>query len=441
MTPRAVLALLVLAGRAAAFSQTVAVTDPASKTRAAFLTLGAGARPAGMGEAFTAVADDASAVSWNPGGLAQLNAFSAIAQYQVVGAGAGMSYAAAAIPAGPGVLAAGLTMLTYGSLDGRDDNGAKIAAESFADVAGVASFGMAHPAGLVVPGTSGVAAEIVHEAAGDTLIGLCAGSVIPVSSWLRAGWAVQHLGPGKDGTAMPGLAKVGVRLAPRRVFVLAADAGWLLAAARPWAAAGAELLVHPRIALRGGYKWRPDHRELGGMDGVTVGAGYALPVAWQQGTLHLDYAYEPLGEIVSGHRFGLSYAFGTGKPGAEEPVRALPASPFGAGEVRSAVGEWVDANLGSNRILYLVDAMSHVEWYLEPLSLEGEVFRNSEGRFIATATFLDTSAPRALHRTVEIYFTIQAGADGRLAVVSGAAHWVAGKTVFTYRKGELTPLE
>jgi len=37
-----------------------------------FLRLAVGARAAGMGEAFTAVADDASAVGWNPAGLTQI---------------------------------------------------------------------------------------------------------------------------------------------------------------------------------------------------------------------------------------------------------------------------------------------------------------------------------------------------------------------------------
>lgn len=435
----AVFAVMSTAGPVLAFSQTVSITDPASRTRAAFLTAGAGVRSTGMGEAFTAVADDASAVSWNPGGLAQLGAFSGVAQYDAVGLGAGLSYAAAALPAGPGVLAAGLTLLTYGSLDGRDGNGVNIATASFTDVAGAASYGVAHPSGFPIPGSTGVGVEVVHEGAGDTLLALSAGSVIPISSWIRAGWAVEHLGPGKDGTSLPGLAKVGVRTDLKRSFVVAADGGWLLTAREPWVSVGGELMVHPRIALRAGYKWRPDHRELAGLDGLAVGAGYALPFAWQNGTLRLDYAYEPLGDILAGHRFGLSYAFGS----AREVERGRPAatSPYSAGEIRSVVKDWVAANQGANGVLYLVDGRSGSEWFLEPLSLDGEVFQNADGSFLAAATFLDSSAPRELHRTVEVYFTVKAGADTRLAVAQGSVHWVAGRTLFQYRKGVLTPVE
>jgi len=58
-------------------------------TRGAFLLRGMGARAVGMGEAFTAVADDATAISWNPGGLGQLNSPEVIAMYDVVGPGVG----------------------------------------------------------------------------------------------------------------------------------------------------------------------------------------------------------------------------------------------------------------------------------------------------------------------------------------------------------------
>ena len=66
-----------------AFGMTLAsseVTD-ARLIRAPFLSRGGGARVVGMGEAFTAVADDSSAVSLNPGGIGQISAMSFTATY------------------------------------------------------------------------------------------------------------------------------------------------------------------------------------------------------------------------------------------------------------------------------------------------------------------------------------------------------------------------
>ncbi|MCJ7813427.1 hypothetical protein MUP95_08970, partial [bacterium] len=45
-----------------------------SQAAVLFLMISPGARAAGMGEAFVALADDATAAYWNPAGLAQLNA-------------------------------------------------------------------------------------------------------------------------------------------------------------------------------------------------------------------------------------------------------------------------------------------------------------------------------------------------------------------------------
>ena len=50
-----------------------------------FLTIGIGARAVGMGEAYTALADDADATAWNPAGLALLNGSSRIALKKYTG--------------------------------------------------------------------------------------------------------------------------------------------------------------------------------------------------------------------------------------------------------------------------------------------------------------------------------------------------------------------
>src|SRR5512139_2367182 len=56
--------LITLIGIAAAESALAS-----SKAAVLYLRIAAGARPAGMGEAFVAIADDATATYWNPAGL------------------------------------------------------------------------------------------------------------------------------------------------------------------------------------------------------------------------------------------------------------------------------------------------------------------------------------------------------------------------------------
>ncbi|MCH7681997.1 PorV/PorQ family protein [candidate division KSB1 bacterium] len=53
-----------------ALAQSFRSTSKAGTTAAQFLKIGAGARPIGMGGAYTAIADDINSIYWNPAGLA-----------------------------------------------------------------------------------------------------------------------------------------------------------------------------------------------------------------------------------------------------------------------------------------------------------------------------------------------------------------------------------
>ncbi len=66
---------------------------------AQFLTMGAGARALGMGEAYTAVADGADAAYWNPGGLAVMESPEVVYSRSELGTGLHEDFAAAAAPA------------------------------------------------------------------------------------------------------------------------------------------------------------------------------------------------------------------------------------------------------------------------------------------------------------------------------------------------------
>lgn len=105
--------VLLVAIAAPALAQTNVGT-----TAAPFLTLGVGSRATGLGEAFVAVADDATAFFWNPAGAVETEGTALFFQHADWLAGIGFRHAAAitSLP-GDGVVGAALTVLDYGEMD------------------------------------------------------------------------------------------------------------------------------------------------------------------------------------------------------------------------------------------------------------------------------------------------------------------------------------
>lgn len=69
---RAIFLTALLAGLGVTQSFAAFSSKAAGTSGAAFLKLGAGARPSAMGDAFTGLADDVNTVQWNPAGLATI---------------------------------------------------------------------------------------------------------------------------------------------------------------------------------------------------------------------------------------------------------------------------------------------------------------------------------------------------------------------------------
>ena len=91
-------------------------------TAGAYLRLGVGARPLGMGGAFTAVANDVYATYWNPAGLVQLQSFQIGSMYTIMTLDRKYSFLSFALPIGNS-LALGITGIDYriGQIERRDE--------------------------------------------------------------------------------------------------------------------------------------------------------------------------------------------------------------------------------------------------------------------------------------------------------------------------------
>lgn len=82
------------------FAQFVSDVSKRGTTAASFLTISQGARATGMGSAFVAVADDPSAIYWNPAGIARLQQHGVVFDHTQWFAGIGYNFAAVTLNLG-----------------------------------------------------------------------------------------------------------------------------------------------------------------------------------------------------------------------------------------------------------------------------------------------------------------------------------------------------
>ncbi|MDQ7818066.1 MAG: PorV/PorQ family protein [Melioribacteraceae bacterium] len=87
-------------------------------TAAKFLSIGIGPRANAMGSAYSAVADEASAMYWNPSGIAHISEYQTIFTYTKMFADINVNYFGAVIPAGDiGVFGLSVTSLNVGEME------------------------------------------------------------------------------------------------------------------------------------------------------------------------------------------------------------------------------------------------------------------------------------------------------------------------------------
>ncbi len=124
-------------------AQTVTKTGT---TAAKFLSIGVGARANAMGGAYSSIANDVSAIYWNPAGIASINETQTLFTYTKMFADINVNYFGFVIPAGDyGTFGASVTALNVGDMDVTTEflpegTGEKFSAGSYAFTLSYAKF-------------------------------------------------------------------------------------------------------------------------------------------------------------------------------------------------------------------------------------------------------------------------------------------------------------
>lgn len=282
--------------------------DGEGTAAAGFLKLGVGARAVALGEAYTAMADEATALYWNPGALRRVPKRSATLMHAAYVDSSSFDYGAYAQRVGPGAIGVGVQYLSAGKITQRDTSGVETGDATPNDVA--VSVGYAHPVGNW---SAGIAAKVVRSqivdsaqtVAGD--VGLLSPGFL--NERVRLAFTASHVG-GKlkfdqKADKLPAVYKVGSAWRLFKPLTLGLDV------AMPedndtYVAAGLEygqpLGKSFSTVLRAGYNSRTSG-DLDGMSGVSFGMGFGFT------RMSVDYGFLPVGSLGAAHRISVSYGF------------------------------------------------------------------------------------------------------------------------------------
>lgn len=167
----------------------------------AFLSYGAGARALAMGKTFVGIADDASAVYWNPAGLGQIRRREIVALYASLYEQTEYGFAGYAHPINEqyGVIGGAVVSLESRGFSLRDEYNAEIGEAGVSETAGILSYGRiiygknAGPVVMAGASIKGVRQMVAARSASG--FGMDAGLLCTDGKRLTAGLALQNIVP------------------------------------------------------------------------------------------------------------------------------------------------------------------------------------------------------------------------------------------------------
>lgn len=307
---------------AAGLSQAEQTDYAIGKLGAAELRLGLGPRPVAMGEAFVGKADDLNATAWNPAGLAQVKGIQAGFMHSIYLQETSLEYLAYAQRLSPSSgLGINLAYLNYGKIEKTTESNEWVGEFTPTTFALAAGYGQGILKSMAVGGAIKIISQTIDTAT-FSAFAVDAGALYrPGVKGLLVGLALQNLGTPMGEAMLPMNLKAGASYA--MPWKISAQDRWcsLLDVNLPFGDVhyfsvnlGTEYVYHQIVAARLGYKIK-DTGDLGGLTGLTAGAGFKLSL------FNVDYALASYGDLGLTHQFALTLNFGApSKAAAKKPA-------------------------------------------------------------------------------------------------------------------------
>ena len=290
-------------------------------TGAQFLELGVSARSMGMGDAFTAVSNDVSAVYYNPAGLTSLLGTEIMATYVDMPVGVQYGFFAVGFPLESigGVLGIGACYLSSGDMIERTYNrGVDYISEgiygtgrtfSWTDMAVSVSYGRYLTDRFSLGFTVRYIGEQVHDYSAASWGADVGTSYNTGYRNFKLAMAITNFGPDLKFIDKAAPLPINFRFGGSINVIDGVDHVVVMAAEGAHPSdnlekynVGLEYLFMDRFALRVGSRFNYDS------DGITAGAGMRVPYG-EEGLISFDYAYQDFGLLTEVHRFTMAFAF------------------------------------------------------------------------------------------------------------------------------------
>lgn len=294
-----------------AFMLLLGATASRAEETAAFLDIGAGARSLGMGGAYTALADGAYAVYWNPAGLARAEKRQVALSHAELGNGTRHDHIAYAHPTSRAAFGGAVTYLSHGAIGGRDALGRPTGNYDASDAA--ATFAAAVKTEFADLGLSVkyIRSHIASSEAQGAALDAGVKRELPAGDGkVLLGAALRNMGPGlkfaDQRNDLPLRAAFGAAYRFEKGHSLAVEFQKGPRGAGSEGGAGGEYKAFEGVFLRLGYTSKS---AAAGGAGFDAARGLTLGLGLERGGYSLDYAAQAAGELGNTHRFTLSARF------------------------------------------------------------------------------------------------------------------------------------